>query len=343
MTTTIAPPMTLMAMDMAEQAATLRRLMAKRMEVRTELLSRRREPLRGIALVGRGSSEHAARVGGVLLETCTELPVLLVRPSMVRLYGTHAPVDGYLAIGLSQSGRSVEIVETLKWLRTDGALTLAVTAHPDSPVAGVADLVLDLETGSERAVPATKSFTAELAAMAIVSEILGRASWGDVAWESMVGAVEWALEDRDPVRRCAGRLDGVEHLSVVGAGVGVGLAHEAALKIMEASGVAASAFSCESFRHGPMTLAGVRHPVIGIAVPGPARDEVLRLCASLEGVPTVVVADGPGADIRVPGHLPEALGAIPAAVRAQQVALELALRRGRDPDRPPGLEKVVVA
>ena len=330
-----------MASDMAEQAGALRRLLARGPAFQRELQRALPRRLNGIALVGRGSSEHAARVGQVLLETATGLPVMLVPPSLARLYGTHVRVTGYLAIGISQSGCTREVVETLERLGADGGVTLAVTAHADSPVAEVADMVLDLGTGSERAVPATKTFTAELAAMALVSEALGRTSWGWGAWESMVDAVEHVLEDGAPVRHCAGRLDEVEHLSVVAAGVSVGLAHEAALKIMEASGVAASAFSCDSFRHGPMALAGPRHPVIGIAVPGPAQDDVLRLFASLSGVPRIVIADGTDADLPVPAHLPEALGVIPAAVRAQQLALELAERRGRNPDRPPRLEKVM--
>jgi len=258
---------------------------------------------------------------------------MLVPPSMARLYGFHTDVRGFLGIGLSQSGRTIEVAETLSELRSSGAVTIAITSDRSSPVAAAADLVLDLETGDERAVPATKTFTAELALLTMVAESLGDFTWSRSAWEAMIEEVAGALDDERVGRALAASLDGVEHLSVIGSGAALGIAHEIALKLMEVAGIAASAFSCESFRHGPVRVAGPHHPVIAVVIPGPAGDDARRTCASLTGVPTITLGDDRST-------LPDALAIIPVVVRGQQLALEIAQRRGADPDHPPRIQKV---
>ena len=331
-----------MAADMAEQPDVLRRLIAARSRLHRDIRRLTPTPLRGIALVGRGSSENAALYGRSLLETLTHVPATLVPASMVRLYGGETDMDGHLAVALSQSGRTADVVETLEALGRHGAVTVALTTDPASPLGGVADLVLDLQTGPERAVPATKTFTAELATLAMIGEAFGATDLFGPRWPQMVDAVEDELQDQGCAGAAAARLHGIDQLSIVAAGLLVAVANEGALKLRETALVAASGWSSAEFHHGPIAIVGPSHPVILIAHSGRAGDEVLRIREELPDVPTITIATTPNADLRLPSHLPEPLAAIPAAVRAQQLALETARRRGLDPDQPPRIRKVTL-
>ncbi|HJT38314.1 MAG TPA: SIS domain-containing protein [Actinomycetota bacterium] len=332
---------TLMAADMAEQPAVLRALIARRDEIGAALKQIIPTVPRGFALVGRGSSENAAQYGRIVLEMATGVPVTIVPPSLVRLYGTSTEMRDFVAIGISQSGYTPEIAETISRLKLDGAVAVGITSDPASPLAAVSDLVVDLQTSRERAVPATKTFTAELAALAIIAEHIGVLPLSNVAWYTTVGSMERVLADVGPVMLAASRLHDAHHVFTLAAGASAGLAHEAALKIMEASGIAASGFSGESFRHGPIAIAGPLNPVIAIAPAGPSHTDVMRVCETLIGVPSILIAHN--GDIPLSDELPETLGVIPAAIRIQQLALELARRRGVNPDAPPHTQKVLAS
>src|SRR5206468_6507163 len=134
-------------------------------------------------------------------------PVTLAAPSLVTHYGARTRFDGWLAVAVSQSGRTPEITQVLTALGEDGARTLAITNGADSPLAAAADWTLALEAGEERAVPATKTFTAQLAAMALVAEALGGAAED---WAPAVDAVRQTLEDDDAATAAARRLDGAD-------------------------------------------------------------------------------------------------------------------------------------
>ena len=328
-----------MAADMAAQPDVLRALAGRRGEVAGAL--RGAEPV-GIVIVARGSSDYAAIFGRYLLEAATGLPVALAAPSLQTLYGVQPRVDGWLALGISQSGRTPEIVTVLDRYRRAGARTVAVTNDPGSPLAAGADVDLELGAGEEGAVPATKTFTAQLAAMAVVAEALGEVPWSDGDWEKIPRLVGDVLADAGPAERAAKSLGDTGELIAVGRGLLMCVALEAALKLREAAGVRAEGWSAADFRHGPVTVASGELPLLAVSADGPAAADVEELAAELEsaGTPVLRLADRPDADLPYPGDLPEALCAIPASVRAHQLALAVALRRGLDPDEPPRLRKV---
>lgn len=328
-----------MAADMAAQPEVLRGLAARRREVAAAL--RGTQPA-GVAVIARGSSDYAAIFGRYLLEAATGRPVALAAPSLQNLYGVQPRVEGWLAIGISQSGRTPEIVSVLERYRQGGALTVAVTNDPGSPLTAAADVDLALGAGKEGAVPATKTFSAQLAAMAVIAEALGPVGWGAADWERLPDAAAEVLSDSAPAERAAQALGGAGELVAVGRGLLMPVALEAALKLREAAGVRAEGWSAADFRHGPVTVARSDLPLLAVSASGPAAQDVEELAGQLEGAGTPVLrlADRADADLPYPGGLPEPLCAIPAAVRAQQLALAVALRRGMDPDDPPGLSKV---
>ncbi|HEY7455587.1 MAG TPA: SIS domain-containing protein [Thermoleophilaceae bacterium] len=324
-----------MEADMRAQPDVLRALAAARRPVLGETP-------RGIAIVARGSSDYAAIFGRYVIEAATGMPVALAAPSLQTLYGVESRLTGWLAIGISQSGRTPEIAAVLERYRRAGARTLAITNDPGSPLAGSADAAIALAAGDEAAVPATKTFTAQLAALALVAEALGPVPWTAADWERMPDAVAEVLDDPAPAERAAARLDGAAELVAVGRGYLMPVALEAALKLREAAGLRAEGWSAADFRHGPVTVAGAGLPVLAVEAAGPAAADVEELAGELEagGATVLRLADDTRADLPYPGDLAEPLRALPAAVRAQQLALAVARRRGLEPDSPPGLAKV---
>jgi glutamine---fructose-6-phosphate transaminase (isomerizing) len=296
----------------------------------------------GIVIVARGSSDYAAIFGRYLLEAATGRPVALAAPSLQTLYDVKPRLRGWLAVGISQSGRTPEIVTVLERYRGAGARTVAVTNDPDSPLARVADAAVTLGAGEEGAVPATKTFTAQLAAMALLAEALGVVPWGPADWARLPEVVAAVIDDPAPAERAAARLGDAHELVVVGRGYLMPVALEAALKLREATGMRAEGWSAADFRHGPVTVARRELPLLAVSAIGPAAADVEELAAELEaaGTPVLRVADRPDADLPYPAELAEPLRAVPAAVRSQQLALALAKSRKIDPDSPPGLRKV---
>jgi glucosamine--fructose-6-phosphate aminotransferase (isomerizing) len=324
-----------MESDMREQPEVLRALIA------TPPLELGPPP-HAIVIVARGSSDYAAIFGRYLLEAATGRPVALAAPSLQTLYGVEPRLDGWLAVGISQSGRTPEIRTVLDAYARAGARTLAITNDRDSPLAQSADWSLALAAGEERAVPATKTFTAQLAALALVAETFGPVPWVEADWQRVPPAVEGVLADFEAAERAAMRLDGADQLVALGRGYLMPVALEAALKLREAARLRAEGWSAADFRHGPVTVAGAGLPVLAVSAAGPAAADVEELAREVAAGGAVVLrlADDPSADLAYPGDLAEPLRALPATIRAQQLALAVARRRGLDPDSPPGLRKV---
>ena len=324
---------------MAAQPAVLAALAGRRDEIIESLAG---PAPAGIVIVARGSSDHAGIFGRYLLEAATGLPVALAAPSLQTIYGVRPRVEGWLAVGISQSGRTPEIATVLDRFSEAGARTVALTNDPESPLARGASVHVSLGAGEERAVPATKTFTAQLAAMALVAEALGPVPFGAADWERVPAMVEEVLGDSAPAERVAVQLEGVDELACVGRGYLMCVALETALKLREAAGVRAEGWSAADYRHGPLTVAGPGLPTLVVSAAGPAAADVAELAEQLAsgGAPVLSMSDDVSASLPFPGGLPEPLAAIPATVRAQQLALALAVRRGVDPDRPPGLAKV---
>ena len=328
-----------MAADMAAQPDVLRRLLERRPEI---VASLKGEEPAGVVIVARGSSDYAAIFGRYLIEAVSGRPVALAAPSLLNLYGVQPRLGRWLALGISQSGRTPEITTVLERYGAAGARTVALTNDAESPLAAAADVSIDLGAGAEGAVPATKTFTAQVAAVAFVAEALGPVPWGGDDWARIPTVVEELLANPDPATRAAEALGDAGELVAVGRGYLMCVALEAALKLREATGVRAEGWSAADFRHGPVTVARGDIPLLAVSASGPAAADVEELAGELEraGTPVLRLADRSGADLPYPGGLSEPLCALPATVRAQQLALALALRRGLDPDEPPGLNKV---
>jgi glucosamine--fructose-6-phosphate aminotransferase (isomerizing) len=332
-----------MTAEMAEQPRVLAALAGRRQELVAHVREALPTPATGIVLVARGSSDNAAVFGRYVLELATRRPVALAAPSLVTRYGVEDRLDGWLAVGVSQSGRTPEIVSVLESFGAAGAATVAITNDRDSPLAGVASATIDTAAGAEKAVPATKTVTSQFAAFALLAEALGDGlPWGDDAWDALPDAVGALLADDGPARAAAAVVGDAQGLVAIARGLLLGAALEAALKLKEMTGILAEGASAADFLHGPIAVVRRELPVLTLSAGGPAAADVAEFAdaARERGGRVLAIGVGDGADLPIPASVPDGLAAITAVVRAQQLAREVSLMRGIDPDAPFGLSKV---
>jgi glutamine---fructose-6-phosphate transaminase (isomerizing) len=335
---------TVMAAEMAEQPSRLAALLGRSGEIMDRVLQVLPNPLAGTVLIARGSSDHAATTGRYLLELASRRPVASASPSLYTLYGARTDFTGYLVIAVSQSGRTPEVVRSLEAARVAGGRTVAVTNDRESDLALAAELPLYLDAGTERAVPATKTVTAELVTFALIAQAVRDIGFGTQVRDALPGNVATVLDDPGPADDVAAWLADRTRLATVARGLLYGAAAEAALKIEETTSLFATAFSAADLRHGPIAVAATGLPVLAFAHPGPAAADVADVARDLRGRGADVLLAGPvdGSALPWPAEVPEVVAPVLAVVRAQQVALALARRLGRDPDEPGGLRKITL-
>ncbi len=331
-----------MAQEMAEQPARLHELIGHTDEIAARVRALTPERIDGISIIARGSSDHAATYGRYLLEAATGKPVSLAAPSLHTLYHVRVDYRGQLVVGVSQSGRTPEIVTTLTSLRDAGGCAVAITNDPDSELAQAAETVIELGAGEERAVPATKTVTAQLVAFAMLAWALGDVPFTREQLASVPDWVQEVLDDPDPAAAAAESLAGASNLIVAARGFLYGAALEIALKVKETCSLLADGYSSADLRHGPIAAVTRGLPVVALNVAGPAHDDMVSLVGELQerGAAVVTIGSDPDADVPLPVDVPESLMPIVAVVRGQQLAHALALRLGYDPDSPEGLSKV---
>ncbi len=333
---------TLMLAEMSEQVRVLGRL-AERYDADVQRVRAVvPEPLAGVAFLARGSSDHAAVFGRYLAELAAQRPAGLVAPSLHTLYRARSDYSGYLVVAVSQSGATPEIVAVCKLLRAAGARTVGIVNEPQGPLAEAVDVVLSVDAGPELAVPATKTATGQMLAVAAVAGALGPVRFSGEQLDALPGKVAGVLEDTAPALALARRWVEADRVFVVARGLLYAAALEAALKIKEVTGILAEGISAADFRHGPIGAVGSDVPVLAFDGGGAASDDVRELVRLVRArhAPVALCAALPAADLPLPEGVPEPLAAIPAVVRGQQVALTLADLRGLDPDAPAGLSKV---
>jgi len=302
-----------------------------------------------VVIAARGTSDHAAIYAQYVLGIRHALSVGLGTPSVISLYGAQPRLDRSLVIGISQSGASPDVVAVIAEGRRQGAPTLAITNDPTSPLAAAAATTIDLGTGPELAVAATKTYTTELLAIAALSAALS----GDPADADALAAVPDALASvlalEPEVIAMSADQAASDRFLVLARGYEYATAREWALKLKELARVFADPYSAADFEHGPLALLEPRVPVLATVRPGPTRDGLVerlgRLRAELDAE-IAVVSDDEAAlaharwPLRLPAGTPEWLGPIVSIVVGQLHALHLTRARGHDPEVPRNLSKV---
>ena len=305
---------------------------------------------RQVLFIARGSSDNAAVYGRYLVETHTGRLAAMAAPSIATAYRRRLDLDGVLAVAISQSGRTEEIVETLGWARDCGARTVAVTNGEGSPLAEGAEVALITRAGEEVAVPATKTYTTQLAALAVFTLGLG----ADVPADDLrrvpdeVARVIALTEESPALPEIVEALAEVPGTVVSGRGIPYGTALELALKIKEACYLHAMGLSYADLLHGPIAVVDARDPALLVAADsGPTLAGTVALAGRVVGAGARAYGIGGGRALAgacsaaLPGPaLPEWVAPLGLIVPGQILVENLARRLGIDPDVPRGLNKV---
>jgi glutamine---fructose-6-phosphate transaminase (isomerizing) len=304
--------------------------------------------LSGFVFAARGSSDHASIYGQYLAQSLLGVPAAMATPSMATVYGRDVHDPKSCLVAVSQSGASPDLVATLESARTSGSPTIAFTNDPDSPLARAADLHVSLAAGPERSVAATKTYTAELLAL----HLWLRAAAGEPAPLVDEEIVALVGHGREVIRRAAElapglaeRLVSADRAVLIGRAFGAATAREGALKLMETSSIAASGWSAADVKHGPLASVVPGTPVFCFVGEQAGRESVEALLPDLHarGADVHLVgadAGRPGLAGILPSGVSDPLLPMLGILPMQCLALELALRKGFDPDRPTGLTKV---
>ena len=277
------------------------------------------------------------------------LPVALAAPSTITLYGARPDMRDALVIGISQSGRSPDIVAVLEEARRQGALTVTLVNAAESPLAEVADEVIDLAAGPERATAATKSYTAELLAVALVSTALDTGSAEETAdLARLPDLAAAALATEDAARAISAGHAPRTHGVVLGRGYAYATAREWSLKLQELAQLLVQPYSTADFEHGPLALAEPGFAVLAVAPSGVALEGQLEVLARLRhefGARLLVISDADAAlaldeGLPLPTNVPGWLSPVVEIIPGQLYAYHLTVARGLDPDRPRTIAKV---
>ncbi|PXA98709.1 aminotransferase [Nostoc sp. 3335mG] len=295
-----------------------------------------------VVTVARGSSDHACSYLKYAIELTLGLPVASIGPSIASIYGQDLRLPKAVAIAISQSGKSPDIVGMAQSARRSGARTIAITNTANSPIAEASDFTIDLHAGIEQSVAATKTFaTSVVAGLALLARWSGDADLGRAVAalpESLAAAVACDWSEMIPA------LDGHNALYVLGRGPGFAIANEAALKFKETCGIQGESYSAAEVMHGPVSIVTPGYPVLGLAARDAAEASVADMAHRLagQGAKAFLTSDRPGAARRLPfaatGHpLTDPLALI---VSFYGFVEALARHRGLNPDQPPMLKKV---
>ena len=301
-----------------------------------------------VVIAARGTSDNAGRYAKYLLGAHNGLTVALAAPSLFTLYNRPPNFGNALVLGLSQSGQSPDIVAVLAEARRQRKITAAITNDPSSPLADAADFVIDLCAGPERAVAATKTYTAELAAIALLSCYLSNDAECLEALKLVPEAMSTTLGLSDLVASAAPRYRYMEHCVVIGRGFNYGTAFEIALKMKELTYTIVEPYSSADFLHGPLALIQNGFPAIVVAPSGVLTQDLQEFIMQLNerGAETIVISDDPTTvglskiPLELPVAVPEWLSPFTAIIPGQLLALYLADTRGFDIDSPRNITKV---
>jgi len=348
-----------MRAEIAEQPDALRRTLDSLLPQAGALEALGRET-RQVLFIARGSSDNAAVYGQYLCSVAAGRLASLASPSLATVYRADLDLHGVLAVAVSQSGATEEIVTTLRWARRCGARTVAVTNVAGSPLTEAADVALITQAGRELAVPATKTYTTQLAALAVLALSVGRGAGAEppappgeprAGLEALAGvpdAVEAMLEVAPAAEALAGRLTDADTLVVSGRGFAYSTALEVSLKLKETCYVTAVGLSYADLVHGPIAILDAGTPALLVAAAeGPMLPEMTGLARRIAATGADVYGIGGDRDFAtvcrstLPGpSLPEHLAPFALVVPGQLLVEALARAKGLDPDAPRGLDKV---
>ncbi len=335
--------------EIHEQPQVVSNLIANGLRPIQELADRiRKDDIHQVVIAARGTSDNAGRYAQYLLGLENQILVSLTTPSLFSIYHQPPNLKGTLVLGISQSGKSPDLVSVLEEARRQGVATAAITNFPDSDLAETADHIIPLMAGQEFSLAATKTYTAELTVLAALSAILSRDKGRLDELAQVPEAISAVLQREGEIERIAERYRYMQRCVTIGRGLNYATAFELSLKLKELTYTTAEPYSSADFLHGPMAVIERGFPVIVVAPTSVLLPELEEFIQQLNerSAEVVVISDNPEIiaqstiALPLPKRLPEHISPIAAIVPAQIFAMHLAFTRGIDVDHPRGLHKV---
>src|SRR5262245_26109423 len=280
--------------EIREQPRALEGLLEHAGEFSAVAEAARERDVRLVRMVGHGSSDNAASYGVYAFGILPRLTALRDSISLTVYYGSKLDMSGSLVVGLSQSGRTPDVVEYVTRARRAGAFTVAITNDPRSALAESAEALLPLGAGEERAVAATKTYLNTLASLVLLAaHIAGEGKRCEDDLRGVIAELDRAipeLEQRIP--EVALPFAFVGRMFVIGRGVELATAREIALKLLETCRVAAEPLTATDLAHGPVAALDPLFPVWAIASPDETLPAVLEAAARAQNAGATVIASG---------------------------------------------------
>ena len=311
----------------------------------------RQKDINFIFLAARGTSDHAGQYAKYLWGAYNQLPIALAAPSLFSVYQQPPRLKNALVVGISQSGKSPDILSVITEGRRQGALSLTFTNDAKSPLAQASHLHIDVSAGPELAVAATKSYTAQLLSIALLSIALKGDQDRLDDLKKLPEILQSLLSQEEKIARYAERYRYMQQCVVCGRGYNYATAYEWSLKLKEMSYVVAAPYSSADFRHGPIAIVSQGFPVFAVMPSGAVFDDLLTLVTTLKKehlVDLLVISDQKQAleladvAIPLPPGTPEWISPMACITPAQLFAFHLTRVKGFDPESPRGLRKVTL-
>ena len=303
-----------------------------------------------VHIAARGTSDNAGRYASYLWGAYNQLTVGLATPSLFSVYQKPPQLNGALTIGISQSGQSPDIVSVLQEARKQGCPTLAITNEPNSPLAETADWIINIGAGEEKAVAATKTYTTQLAAVAMLSVAMRKDS--NKALKELQNVPSWmekVLKQEGNIEQIAQRYRYMDQCVVLGRGFNYATSFEWAIKLKELTYVVADAYSSADFRHGPIAIVDRGFPVMVIIPQGAVFEDMLSLVRKLKEdhkAELLIISNEQSAlelaqsPIAIPTDVPEWLSPLICILPAQLFAYHLTMVKGFSTETPRWITKV---
>ncbi len=335
--------------EIHQQPAVIRNLVTNSQEP-IEVLAKeiKTRDIKHVFIAARGTSDNAGRYAKYLLGAHNQMDVSLAAPSLFTIYDQPPSLSGSLVMGISQSGKSPDIVSVLKEGKKQGALTTAITNCPESDLGRAAEIVLDLKAGEEVSLAATKTYTAQLTSIAILSNELNNSSQFKKDLQNLPEKIESIFENESHFDNLAERYRYMAHCVTIGRGFNYASAFEFSLKMKELTYTIAEPYSSADFLHGPVAMVDRGFPTFVIAPDGKMNAEMETMIEKVQSqmAEVIMISNNPQLlgmaehTMKLPSGIPEWLSPIPAILPAQMFAMYLAQTRGIDVDNPRGLSKI---
>ena len=335
--------------EIFEQPAVIKRLVSQEVNAINILVQAIREKgITQVVIAARGTSDNAARYAKYLFGAVNHLQVALATPSLYSIYKRPPKLYNSLVLGISQSGKSPDIVKVIEEAKHQGMLTATITNYPQSDLSKMGEYKINLHAGEERSIAATKTYTSELATIALLSAMLANDQSMLNVLEKAPSFLNHVLEMEALAMDIAQQYLEMRYCIVIGRGFNYATAFELSLKLKELTYTMVEPYSSADFLHGPLAVVEAGFPVIVFAPSGAMIEEMKALLDTLKQRHASIIAISDDAEIlkashvpfQLPLSVPEWFSPITSIIPGQMLAMYLAYLRGHDVDNPRAIKKI---